>query len=247
MNRNEFLEALPITRINLKLIGATLELCTDDIDDIHVMVSGADRDVGNLRIDVNADQLLIEQPAVSLAKNPIGTSWLQLTLRLPRSWKGRIEGRTVSGWINARSLAGSDLSLESVSGMITVGEAEFIAVSLRSVSGDIKATGLSCEKLALSSTTGDLSALAAGLRQCSLTSITGSATLTLTEPYEEITANTVTGDVVIEAPVDVCDAVLRSVSGRIRTSGVSIVEGAARVRVNTVSGELDMTCTPAEE
>ena len=92
MNRNEFLDALPIARITLKLIGATLEICTDDIDDIHVMVSGADREVENLRIAVQANQLLIEQPAAALARNPVGSSWLQVTVRLPYTWKGRIDG-----------------------------------------------------------------------------------------------------------------------------------------------------------
>ena len=51
-------------------------------------------------------------------------------------------------------------------------------------------------------------------------------------------------DVAIDAPVDECDVVLRSVSGRIRTSGVSIIEGSPiRVRVNTVTGGLDLSRT----
>lgn len=241
MNRNEFFEALPITRIALKLIGATLEICTDDIEDVHVMVSGADRDASSLRVALQGDQLIVEQPATSLAKNPVGTSWLQVTLRLPLTWKGRIDGRTVSGWVNARSLTGADLALESVSGMITASDLDFITLSLRSVTGDVKLVNAACEKCTLASTSGDVSALAVGLRSCAVTNITGNAMLSLTCPFEEITATSVTGDVAIEAPVEVCDAVLRSVAGRIRTSGVSILEGAAKVRVNTVSGGLDIT------
>lgn len=241
MNRNEFLEALPITRITLKLIGATLEICSDDIDDIHVMVSGADRDVENLRIAVQADQLIVEQPATALAKNPVGTSWMQLTIRLPRTWKGRIDGRTVSGWINARSLTGADLALESVSGMITATDMDFITISLKAVTGDVKLIHAGCEKCTLASTSGDVRAEAVSLLQCGVTNIAGNAALSLVSPFEEITATSVTGDVVIDAPVEACDAVLRSVAGRIRTSGVSIVEGAAKVRVTTVSGGLDIT------
>lgn len=241
MNRNEFLEALPITRITLKLIGATLEVCTDNIDDIHVMVSGADRDVENLRIAVQSDQLLVEQPATSLAKNPIGTSWMQLTIRLPRAWKGRIDGRTVSGWINARSLTGADILLESVSGMITATDVSFITISMKAVTGDVKLVSAACERCTLASTSGDVRAEAVSLRTCSVTNITGNAALSLVSPFEEITATSVTGDVAIDAPIDACDAVLRSVAGRIRTSGVSIEDGAAKVRVTTVSGGLDIT------
>ncbi len=247
MNRNEFLEALPITRITMKLIGAALEICTDDIDDIHVMVSGADREVENLRIHVQADQLIVEQPATALAKNPVGTSWMQITLRLPYTWKGRIDGRTVSGWINARSLAGSDLTLESVSGMITATDLEFFTISLKSVTGDVKLVHAGCDKCTMVSTSGDVSAAGVSLQSCGVTSITGNTALSLLSPFEEITATSVSGDVSIDAPIEVCDAVLRSVAGRIRTSGVSILEGAAKVRVTTVSGGLDITRTDGAE
>ena len=244
MNRNEFFEALPITRVTLKLIGATLEICTDNIDDIHVMVSGSDRDATTLRIAASGDQLLVEQPAASLATNPVGTSWLQVTLRLPVSWKGRIDGRTVSGLINARSLTGTDLTLESVSGLITAHDLSFITAGMRSVTGDVKVTCLGCEKCTLASTSGDISLLGSSLNTCQLTSITGNATLTLETPFTEISATTVTGDVAIDAPVDECDVMLRSVAGRIRTSGVSIIESAAvKVRVNSVSGGLDLNRT----
>ena len=50
MNRNEFFQALSITRLNLRLTSAALEICTDDIDDIHVMISGSQLDVESLRI-----------------------------------------------------------------------------------------------------------------------------------------------------------------------------------------------------
>lgn len=247
MNRNEFLDALTITRINLKLVGATLEILSDDIEDVHVMVSGADRDVNALRIAAQADQLVVEQPATALAKNPVGVSWMQLTLRLPRTWKGRIDARTVSGWINARTLSGADAALESVSGTITASGMDFFTITLRSVTGDVKLMNASCEKCTLASTSGDVIASAVSLRTCSVTNITGNASLALVTPFEEITATSVTGDVTIDAPVSECDAVLRSVAGRIRTSGVSIVEGAARVRVTTVSGGLDITRTELAE
>lgn len=244
MNRNEFLEALPLTRLTVKLIGATLELCTDDIDDIHVMVSGADRDVSNLRIAVTGDQLLIEQPATSIAKSPMDTSWLQVTVRMPYSWKGRIDGRTVSGWINARRLAGSDLTLETVSGLITAAGLDFITASIKSVTGDVKVNGMACEKCTLGSTSGDVTVQSGRMGTCSLANVTGNTVLSLLSPFTAVTASSVTGDLAIDAPIQACDAVLRSVSGRIRTSGVSIIEKApASVHFNSVSGILDLVQT----
>lgn len=248
MNRNEFFEALPISRVTAKLIGGTLEVCTDEIDDIHVMVSGADRDVNGLRIVLTGDQLLVEQPAMSLAKNPVATSWLQVTLRLPLNWKGRIDGRTVSGLINARTLTGTDLTLESVSGMITAHDLSFITACLRSVTGDVKVTCLGCDKCTLGTTSGDISALGSILNSCTIASITGNASLALQSPFTEISATTVSGDVAIDAPISECNAVLRSVSGRIRTSGISILDTAeAKVHVTSVSGGLDLCQTQAGE
>ena len=45
MNRNEFFQTLPVTSLLFRLTGAMIEICTDDIDDIHIMVSGAKADV----------------------------------------------------------------------------------------------------------------------------------------------------------------------------------------------------------
>ena len=87
MNRNEFFQALPITRLNLRMTGAALEICTDDIDDIHVMISGSKADAEAMRVLAKADTLTLEQP-LFLKAAKAANSWLQVTIRLPRSWKG---------------------------------------------------------------------------------------------------------------------------------------------------------------
>lgn len=242
MNRNEFLEALPISRIVLKLTHAALEMYTDEIDDVHVMVSGADGDVKSLRITVSGNQLLVEQPAVSLPRNPVGSSWLQVTIRLPLTWKGRIEARTVTGWINARSLSGTELTLETVSGLINANAMLFQAATLRSVTGDIRLADLVCGKLALHSTSGAMTLQDGSFTHCSMGSITGSTVLGLRAPFESVTASSVIGDLAIDAPIDACNATLRSVSGSISTSSVSISPDAeASVLFSTVSGSLDIS------
>ena len=60
MNQNEFFQALPITRLKLRLTSADIEICTDDIEDIHVMVSGSRAE--NIRITAAANTLKLEQP-----------------------------------------------------------------------------------------------------------------------------------------------------------------------------------------
>lgn len=243
MNRNEFIQALPVTKLTLRLTSAALEICTDDIEDIHIMISGAQLEVEALRLTETAGTLLLEQPVSTLARSAAAaSSWLQIAIRLPRSWKGAIEARTVTGWMTLRALGGSDLSLDTVGGMIMGTELNFITVSARSVTGDVKLSCMNCEKLSMFSTSGSLTALATSLTTGSASTVTGIIALDLTAPFEELTLNSVTGDLCVDAPILECDALLRSVSGRIRTGGISIVEGAAKLRATTVSSDLDMTC-----
>ena len=241
MNRNEFFPALPVTKLLLRLTGATVEICTDDIEDIHVMVSGAKVDQEALRISQSAGVLTLEQPVSKLAKAAASSSWMQLAIRLPRTWKGAIDGRTVTGWMNLRSLSGTDLSLDTVSGLVMASDMDFITVNIRAVTGDVKLTQLHCDKCSLLSTSGSLTVMRSSLRSGSAGSVTGLITLDLVAPFEELSLSAVTGDLCVDAPLTEADAVLRSVSGRIRTSGISIVEGSPKLRATTVSSDLDMT------
>ena len=244
MNRNEFFQALSITRLNLRLTSAALEICTDDIDDIHVMISGSQLDVESLRIAAAADTLTVEQPVSVLSKSATAPgSWMQIAIRLPRSWKGAIDARTITGWMNIRSFAGTDLSLDTVSGTIMANDLNFMTITARAVTGDVKLNQILCDKCSLFSTSGSLSAIAVQIKKASANSVTGTITLTLVAPFEELTLNSITGDLCVDAPVILCDATLRSVSGRIRTEGVSIVEGGPKIRATTVSSDLDITTT----
>ncbi len=242
MNRNEFFQALPLTRLSLRLTTATLEVCTDDIEDVHVMVSGDKVEAEALRITAAGDTLTIEQPVKAMAKSAtVSTSWMQIAIRIPRTWKGRIEARTVTGWMNLRSLQGTDLTLDSVGGMVMAADLDFITISARSVTGDVKLTHVRCEKCSLASTSGSLTAAATALATGSANTVTGQVRFDLAAPFTELTLNSVIGDLCVDAPIDACDAVLRSVSGRIHTEGVSLVEGsAAKLRATTVSSDLDI-------
>lgn len=247
MNRNEFFQALTVTKLILRLTGATLEICTDDIEDIHVMVSGGKTDVDALRIAASADALMVEQPVSALAKSTTSGSWMQIAIRLPRTWKGAIEARTVTGWINIRAIAGTDLSLDTVSGMVMVSDVSFLTLSARAVTGDVKLNQVQTGKCSLFSTSGSLTAVGTALQSGSASTVTGTVTLDLVSPFDELTLNSVTGDLCVDAPITECDAVLRSVSGRIHTSGVSIVKGAAKLLATTVSSVLDIACNLPEQ
>ena len=248
MNRNEFLEALPLSHITLRLTNATLEICSDVVDDINVIVSGSDKEVQTLSITVFNNQLRVEQPAVSRQKTPIAQSWLQVTIRLPQSWKGQIEAHTVSGWITIRGASGTDLTLESVSGVIKASYLLFLTAVMRTVTGDVRISDMVCSKVSLGSTSGAIVVANSSMDQCALTSITGNADIGLRSPFRSIRANSVTGDLTLSAPVGQCRVSHRCISGHINTSDISIVEqGDVSVTFNTVAGDLNMTRTSLPE
>lgn len=240
MDRNELVQALPVSQITLRLTTASLEMLPDAVDGIHIMVSGADNDVKALRIEQEGSQLLIEQPAAAFAKAATSASWLQITIRTPVAWKGSISARTVSGRIALRDMSGADLTMESVSGMITGSGMQFLTVTARSITGDVKLDSTRCEKCTMTSTTGSLSFAQGSLLNATAATVTGMITLSLTESFAELSLNSVSGDLCVDAPVAVCDALLRSASGRVRTSGVSIGEAPAKIRAATVSSDLDI-------
>ena len=95
----------------------------------------------------------------------------------------------------------------------------------------------------LFSTSGSLTVDSTSLKTGSANTVTGLVSLALSAPFEELSLNSVTGDLCVDAPITACDAILRSVTGRLHTSGVSITEGAARISATTVSSDLDITST----
>ena len=243
MNRNEFFQALPITRLTLCLTGAALEICTDDIEDIHVMVSGSKDAAEALRISAKADTLTLQQPLSLKAAKGANSSWLQVTIRLPRSWKGAIHARTLTGWMNIRSIAGTDLSLRTVSGTIMANDLNFMTIATQTVAGAVKLHQVLCDKCSLLSLFGGLTVSDAQLQQGSASTLTGVIALTLLTPFEALAMHSLTGDLCVDAPIILCDAALRSLSGRIRTTGVSIVEGGPKLRAATLTSILDISTT----
>lgn len=241
MNRNEFFQALPVTKLLLRLTDAALEIRTDDIEDIHLMVSGANAAQETLRISESAGVLTLEQPLSAMPRAVAASSWIQIIIRLPRTWKGAIEARSLTGWMDLHALTGTDLSLDTISGRIMAIGLDFITLGIRTVTGDVKLNEAHCDRCSLFSASGILTAMRTSLHSGTASSVTGLITLDLVAPFAELTLNTVSGDLCVDAPITECDAVLRSVSGRIRTSGISIVEGTPRLRAATVSGDLDMT------
>ena len=243
MNRNVTFPAVSITGLNLRLAWASAEILADRTEDVQILVAGDARDVSELRIQQEKNQLTIEQPNYGLSMKLNSERWLEIFIRVPRSWKGSIQGGSISGKLTARGLIGTDLSLESTSGDIRTTNTSFMTTSVKTVSGNIELSAPECEQLTLRTVSGNVAVSSGNALKLQLSAVSGDSVIKLVNVPEQVEGNTVSGQVVLQAPIEAADASLRSVSGRMLTENVSIREGATRVAFASVSGHLILHST----
>lgn len=240
MNRNESFTGSQVNTLAVHLAWASLEMMVDDVADIQVMVSGDDNDVTDLKIACADGRLLVEQPTYGLSMKLNTKRWMQLFLRIPRDWKGAVDASTISGALNARGLTGSDLALETVSGDLRASSLSAITLALKSATGDIQASALSADKLSLRSVSGMIALQGVTAQQAKSASVSGETSVEFLAPIERMESSTVSGRVRIFVPLEVADVTFAALSGKLRTSGVSLQEGAPVIRVNSISGDLEI-------
>lgn len=240
MNSRNSYPALTITQLTIHLAGALLELYADDTQEIQVMAAGDDHDMKTIQLTQEGDTLSIEQTVAALAPAPRVARWMQVTVRVPNSWKGKVDVRTTSGSVHVRGLSVSDLSVDSLSGTIMLTDVVSLSLKVKNGSGGISGTNLYGEECSLFATMGMLSMNRMGFANVSLSSVSHGAILSFERMFSTFRGVSVGGDISLTIPATQCDAILRSASGRMLTDGVSIVAGAPSVRIRTVSGNLSI-------
>ena len=240
MNRNEILEAGSISAIVVRVSWAEVELLADDVKDIQLIISGTDEDVGDISLTQQDGKLRLEQTVRSLAPRLNGIRWIQIMIRVPKDWKGSAEVISVSGDISLRGLTGTDMTAETVSGRIHATDLECITLCLQSVSGTITGSSLWGDTATVKSASGSITLHRSAFRRYKLTEVSGETEIEMAAPFEDFTGNTVSGDVRLTVPMAAVDSRVKTVSGRIRTSGVSLADGAPRLSLAGVSAGLEI-------
>ncbi len=238
MNRNEFYATANVSALDINLAWATLELLTDDVEDIQLLISGNEEDVDELKVSVNDGKLVIEQPAYGLTTHITMVRWMQVMLRLPRVWKGVIEASTVAGPLRARNLTGSDLSLTTVSGDLLASDLSAIEMHLRTVTGCLTVRTAGAEMLKARTVSGDLRLSEGDFRKMTVNGVSSDLNLDLSTAFEQMDVTTVAGNIVICAPTRAANISLRSATGRLRTNDISITDEGPVLNAVTVSGNL---------
>ena len=247
MSRNERFDPGAVARITIGLAWATLELTSDSVERMQLLVAGTPEDVDDLKIRLEAGTLSVEQPAYGLSTRINTERWLQVTLRIPADWKGEITASTMSGPLRATGLSGSDFSVSTISGGLRASGLQAMTLSLRTVSGPLNAADLEADSLSLRTVSGSLSVERAAAQKVKVTSVSADIGLSLIECPERVDINSVSGDTALELPADGAKITLHSVSGKLRTAGVSLTDGDPVISATTVAGNLTVACRRLSE
>ena len=243
MERNLSFDTAGLTDIAVRLAWAQLEIFADDVQKVQVLVAGDERSVEDLRILTRDGALVVEQPQYGLSiSNFTDSTWMQICVRVPRSWNQELHASTISGLLSARKLNAGKLVLDTVSGDLRAVQLSAPSLKLRTVSGDAHAENLLCDTLSLRAISGDMDIDGTTAKTIKGTSVSGETLVRCTEAFQQIELTSVSGKVTISAPVEKANINLRSISGKVRLIGVEDAEdeAAPSVRVTGVSADLTL-------
>lgn len=242
MERNESFQTEQLKEIAVHLAWGQLEIFGDDVDKVQVMASGDESTTEDLRIELKDGRLVVEQPQYGLSLNITESRWLQVCVRVPKSFKAVLDCNTISGLLSARKLLGSDIDLETVSGELRAVKVTADKLALKTVTGDVRGEELCSGAMSLRGVSGSISLDGLDVKTLRSNSISGEQTFNMCSGFERVDVTAVSGNVIITAPVDAMNVSLRSITGRVRTERVSITDGAdvPAVRITGVSADLKL-------
>ena len=247
LERNENFVVTDLNDLAIHLAWAQVEIFADDIDRVQVLAAGDEASVRDLRIVVEDHTLLVEQPQYGLSLNITDSHWMQVCIRVPRTWSDKIHVNTIGGLLNARGLNGSRIVLDTVSGDVRATRLQAKEISRKSISGDIRTDNLTSEMLSVRTVSGNITLddVSANVYKC--TTVNGEQKAKLKGGFTFMDVRSVSGDVTLLTIIDRMNVSMRSLSGRVSTEGVDLTESkdAPTVRVTGVSADLKLICAKA--
>ena len=247
MEQNVNFPIAGLTDITIRLGWAQLEIYSDDVEQIQVIVSGDAHTVDSLHAAVKDGELFIEQPQYGLGTSLDITRghWLELCVRVPKAWDQTIHANTISGLIVARGLGGSVIELETISGDLKAQKMTAGKLALKTTAGKIRGEQLLSDWLTVRTVGSEVTLTDVSARSYRMTTVSGNMELRAQSSFELMDLRTVSGDYKVYTQVDAVRISMRTVSGRKTIEDVeqSEREGLPAVRLTGVSGNLHMVGT----
>ncbi|HML47475.1 MAG TPA: DUF4097 family beta strand repeat-containing protein, partial [Clostridia bacterium] len=227
MERNIRYPADQVRELRVRLAWAYLDILSDEIDEVQILVAGDDATVEELTIGLEDGVLTLDQPQFGISLNSLHAGqWLQVCLRLPRELSGTLEAGTISGALCARTLTADVLSLETVSGALHVQRLTAREeLTLRTVSGAIAGSALRAPKAHVRTISGMIRANDLDLPYLRASTVSGKVSLHYHAPIESLDLQSISGSLEVAQPSDSVHVGLHSLSGKLTLQGVQTLEG----------------------
>lgn len=245
MERNISYPADQVHDIQVRLAWGHLDILSDEIDTVQLLIAGDDGTVQELDIGLENGMLTVSQPQFGLSLNTLNSAslWLQVCLRLPRALVGNLDASTFSGTLCARTLTAGQISLETVSGALHVQRLRAREeMTLRTVSGAITGNALEAPKGYLRTLSGAIRANELALSRMRASTVSGKTLLQFDQPVDTLELQSVSGTLTVMQPSEAICASLHSLSGKLSLAeGISaLTDGTPSITATTASASLSI-------
>lgn len=239
MERNINFPQEGILHIRVKLTFAQVEAVSGPVDQFELIIAGDEDSVSELRVDLSGDDLIIGQPQLSYAREILPRRrWLQICLRIPKSWKGSIDIGTISGMIGARKLSGDDISLTTVSGTIVARTIDCDHYAQHSVTGSATGEAIHASYGYLRTVSGKVTMEDIQFKTAKVFTVSGEVTLALEGGGKTLDIQSISAPLCIQVDGPV-QAALHSLSGQfLLAEDVPQTGGGLEISASSVSGDL---------
>ncbi|MEG0767501.1 MAG: DUF4097 family beta strand repeat-containing protein [Clostridia bacterium] len=246
MERNQFYSA-DLSVLQIKLAWGHLDIMADDVSEIQALIAGDDDTVQELQLRQEETRLCIEQPQYGLSLRINSGKWLQICLRIPKSWAGTLDANTISGALCARGIQCHEVILDTVSGAMHMQRVQADALTLRSVSGAITGSSLQATKSYFRTLSGDITLQDASLANVHTTTVSGDVSLLCKAPFEAWELQTISGAQRCNIPCAQVNVSLSSVTGKLSLQQITAGETGPRISATTATGSLTVYGENAEK
>lgn len=236
MERNIGYPASMVDAVQVRVGSAQVELLCADTQEVQAVIAGDVRSAGELVIRHENGKLCIEQPQYGVLN--FSTKWLQICLRLPQQWCGNIGLTTISGAISVKGIQGGEVSIDTVSGNVHTDRVRCQSLAMNAVSGALQATRVSGRLLRIRNVSSAINLFEADFETVKIITASGQVGLDFACPFRTLDIQAATGDIRVQAPGKGAEVAFRSVAGKLTTQGICEEEGAPKVQVTTITGNL---------
>jgi len=232
-----------LQRININLAWPQVEVSFGEREDIHILIAGDDGSVAQMKVEQKDEGLLIEQPQYGLFKSYRAGTWMQVMVEIPATFSRLVDINTVTGSCLLRAYRGEDLRVNTVSGKIILSDILSKRLRVGSISGSMTARNVRCEELRSKSVSGSFVYENLEAAEMRASSVSARQSYDLRKAFHSLDITSVSGNIDIMQPYDKVDAQIRAVASSAFYDGVELAEGAPRIHINIVSGNVKIKKT----